>query len=52
MNCQSLVNKVDEMQIRTLSRGIESCVLVFVEMWLDNKVPDAAVELWLSGRQD
>lgn len=45
VNCQSLVNKVDGMQIMTMSRGIGSCVLVFVETWLDNKVPDAAIEL-------
>lgn len=44
MSCRSLVNKVDEMRIRTMSRGTESCVLVFVEMGLDNKVLDEAIE--------
>lgn len=40
---RSLVNKMDEIQLRIMSRHIETCVTVITETWLDNNIPDAAI---------
>ncbi|KAI3370506.1 hypothetical protein L3Q82_025266 [Scortum barcoo] len=44
-NARSLVNKMDEMKLRIVSAKIDSCVAIVTETWLDNNIPDAAVEL-------
>ncbi|KAI3362186.1 hypothetical protein L3Q82_012510, partial [Scortum barcoo] len=53
---RSLVNKMDEMKLRIVSAKIDSCVAIVTETWLDNNIPDVAVELaWAlssPGRQD
>lgn len=36
---------MDEIQLRIMSRHMESCVMIITETWLDNNVPDAAIEL-------
>ncbi|KAI3354778.1 hypothetical protein L3Q82_004604 [Scortum barcoo] len=41
----SLVNKMDEIKLRIVSAKIDSCVAIVTETWLDNNIPDAAVEL-------
>ncbi|KAI3363584.1 hypothetical protein L3Q82_001178 [Scortum barcoo] len=40
-----LVNKMEEMKLRIVSAKIDSCVAIVTETWLDNNIPDAAVEL-------
>lgn len=45
MNSRSLVNKMDEIRLRIMSRSMESCVMIITETWLDSNVPDAAIEL-------
>ncbi|KAI3355017.1 hypothetical protein L3Q82_004562 [Scortum barcoo] len=44
-NARSLVNKMDEMKLKIVSAKIDSCVAIVTETWLDNNIPDAAVEL-------
>ncbi|KAI3374501.1 hypothetical protein L3Q82_006316 [Scortum barcoo] len=44
-NARSLVNKMDEMKLRIISAKIDSCVAIVTETWLDNNIPDVAVEL-------
>uniref|UniRef100_A0A3B5QBX0 Reverse transcriptase domain-containing protein n=1 Tax=Xiphophorus maculatus TaxID=8083 RepID=A0A3B5QBX0_XIPMA len=44
-NARSLVNKIDEMRLRITSRRMDSCVTVVTETWLDDNIPDAAVEI-------
>ncbi|KAI3361599.1 hypothetical protein L3Q82_013739, partial [Scortum barcoo] len=39
------VNKMDEMNLRIVSAKIDSCVAIVIETWLDNNIPDVAVEL-------
>ncbi|KAI3373312.1 hypothetical protein L3Q82_006611 [Scortum barcoo] len=36
---------MDEMKLRIISAKIDSCVAIVTETWLDNNIPDAAVEL-------
>ncbi|KAI3355626.1 hypothetical protein L3Q82_017915 [Scortum barcoo] len=36
---------MDEMKLRIVSAKIDSCVAIVTETWLDNNIPDAAVEL-------
>ncbi|KAI3356770.1 hypothetical protein L3Q82_003451 [Scortum barcoo] len=47
---------MDEMKLRIVSAKIDSCVVIVTETWLDNNIPDAAVELVghsvLRARQD
>ncbi|KAI3373038.1 hypothetical protein L3Q82_006334 [Scortum barcoo] len=44
-NARSLVNKMDKMNLRIVSEKIDSCVAIVTETWLDNNIPDAAVDL-------
>ncbi|KAI3360649.1 hypothetical protein L3Q82_002514 [Scortum barcoo] len=36
---------MDEMRQRIVSAKIDSCVAIVTETWLDNNIPDAALEL-------
>ncbi|KAI3377264.1 hypothetical protein L3Q82_009168, partial [Scortum barcoo] len=36
---------MDEMKLRIVSAKIDSCVVIVTETWLDNNIPDEAVEL-------
>ncbi|KAI3359398.1 hypothetical protein L3Q82_002897 [Scortum barcoo] len=38
-------NGRDEAELRIVSAKIDSCVAIVTETWLDNNIPDAAVEL-------
>ncbi|KAI3365808.1 hypothetical protein L3Q82_000711 [Scortum barcoo] len=39
------LNKTDERKLRIVSAKIDSCVAIVTKIWLDNNIPDAAVEL-------
>ncbi|KAI3366213.1 hypothetical protein L3Q82_010034, partial [Scortum barcoo] len=45
INTSSLVNKMDEIKLKIVSAKIDSCVAIVTETWLDNNIPDPAVEL-------
>lgn len=54
-NARSLTNKIDVIWLRIVSRRMDSCVAIFTKTWLDNNIPNAAVELAghsVSGRLD
>ncbi|KAK0137684.1 hypothetical protein N1851_026114 [Merluccius polli] len=44
-NARSLTNKMDEIRLQVVSGKRDSCVAIVTETWLDEKIPDAAVEL-------
>ncbi|KAI3365317.1 hypothetical protein L3Q82_010407, partial [Scortum barcoo] len=44
-NARSHINKMDEMKLRIVSAKTDTCVVIVTETWLDNYIPDKAVEL-------
>ncbi len=44
-NAQSIVNKIDKLRLRLHSNRIISCAFFFTETWLNQNIPDAAIDL-------
>ncbi len=42
---RSLVNKMDEIQLRITSHCMDSCIMVITETWLDSVISDAVIDL-------
>lgn len=44
-NARPLINNIDEIQLRIISRRMNSCLTFFPETWLDINITDTVVEL-------
>lgn len=47
-NCRSLAKKMDEIRMRTMSH----CVTIIMETWLNNNIPDAAIDMTGNSMKD
>lgn len=44
-NAHSLVNKLDDERLLVTNNHLESCITVIIETWLQENIPNPAVEL-------
>ena len=44
-NARSLNNNMDELRLQSAAHSLNHCVLVITETWLDQNIPDAAIDL-------